>query len=152
MGGPVRALFVASAIVVGCNGDETAAIECSDPIGGELHGVFTPVSQPPITLGTVDPTPTVIHIAESSNHPGATYLQISSNGVYFSVVVAGEDLETTAIVDMRYVGDGKVGIINSCPSRVPSEYRRVSGTVTMSFDGQYIEGWFNAWFRQFDDQ
>lgn len=141
----VRALLVASALLVGCDGDDGALTECSDPLGGELHGVFTPDSEPPITLGAADP-PTMTHIESSTEHRGATYLEIASNGVYFNVVLAGER-ETTAFVDMYYVGEGKVAIINSCPSRTPAEYRRVTGTMKMTFNGEPIEGWFNAWYH-----
>jgi hypothetical protein len=148
---PIGALLVASAIVVGCDDSDVAGVECSDPLGGELHGVFTPSTQPPITLGIADPMPTMFHIDATTEHPSATYLRIGSNGAYFQVVLAGEALETTAFVDMYYVGEGKVAIIESCPQRTPREYRRVSGTAAMSFNGQAIEGWFNAWYQPLED-
>lgn len=143
----MRALLLATAMVVGCEADEPAGTACSDPLGGELHGVFTPSDQPPIPLGTLEPWPTVSHIVETTEHPSGMYLAMVSEGVYFNVVISGEALETFAIAGMRYPGDGTVAIINSCAPRTPAERRRLTGTVTMSFNGQPIDGWFNGWFE-----
>ena len=84
-----------------------------------------------------------------SDQPSGTVLDISSNGVSFVVHIEGA---LGAYPTRAYVsggptdyGGGSVAYANHCPPRADGEPEGLSGTVTMSFHDQTIDGWFNGY-------
>src|SRR5690242_12219854 len=81
--------LLGASILVGCGGDDTPPISCTDPYGGYLNGSITSPSGEVVELGPVDGTPAVVHYAPSGKMPELTGLSLESRGVLFSVAVKG---------------------------------------------------------------